>query len=585
MNAFVERLFPFALRGADADIQRRARLALQICFLGIIVGILYVPIHLSHPNYVGAAGSTIGIFTYLGIAFTLTRTGALPLVAHLLGANAILVLLASTLSTGGIQSQALPWLVFSPVIATLIGGKAVGRVWFGVTILTIVILAFMAFNGIEIMPNAVSEPRRLLSLVIAMLVFAIVLFSLISVFETGKEQVLVLLREEQANTERKVDEARAALRQEQETMRRKDSITLEQSQQQEQYLEHSIELILADVEKFSDGDLTIRLTSQRNADKIARLVQGLNTAIEHIGELLQKVRETADSVAQSSTNILSGTEQMTQSAAEQSRKATEANAIMSDLASQIQQGAREARGYAEMAQGTVKSSEEGSMRVRQAIEGMGAISMIVTQSAETIRTLGESSNQIGEIVQVINEIADQTNLLALNAAIEAARAGDQGRGFAVVADEVRKLAERTTKATKEIAAMISRIQNDTKQAVMTIERGTSEVEKGMNLVDEAGRAFTITLENAARGVEAYSKIATTRERHSREINELAQSVEHITAMVSDGVEMTHHIEHSLESLAALARELQHLLNRFILNDSTTKYEISSGSGAGGRYLA
>jgi methyl-accepting chemotaxis protein len=583
MNALVERFFPFALRGADADVQRRARLTLQVSFIGMVIGVLYTPIHLSHPNYVGATSSTLAIFTYLAIVFTFQRTASLPLVAHLLGANILLVVMVTIVSTGGLHSPALPWLVFAPVVSTLIGGKAIGRIWCGTVVLIVLVLAFMEFNGLN-MQSAVPESRRMTTQILAMIFFTIILFIIISVFETGKEQLLRLLREEQASTQAKVEETRAALRQEQETMRRKDHITLEQSQQQEQYLEHSVQDILTNVEKFSNGDLTIRMSSERNADNIAHLTSGLNTAIEHISALLLKVRETADAVAESSTNILNGTEQMTHNAAEQSRKASEANAVMSDLATQIQAGAREARGYAEVAQGTVKSSEEGSMRVRQAIEGMGAIAMIVSQSAETIRTLGESSNQIGEIVQVINEIADQTNLLALNAAIEAARAGDQGRGFAVVADEVRKLAERTTKATKEIATMINRIQHDTKQAVMTIERGTSEVERGMGLVDDAGRAFTVTTENASRGIEAYSQIASTRERHSREINELAQSVEHITSMVSEGVEMTHHIEHSLESLAALAQELQHLLSRFVFTDSDVKGQISSGS-AGGRYLA
>jgi methyl-accepting chemotaxis protein len=582
MNAFVEFFFPLLLKGADSDMRRRARLALQICFLGIIVSILYIPIHLSHPNYVAAAGSTVGIFTYLGIAIVLKKSASLHLTAQLIGANALAIICVSSYTTGGITSQAVPWLTFAPVLSTLIGGTKVGRIWFVGALVVLCIYGIFALNGIVI-PNAIPEERRPLSAFLAILVFAGVMFLLITIFESGKEQVLTLLREEQAGAQRKVEETRAALRQEQETMRRKDNIMLEQSQQQERYLENSVEQILVGVERFSRGDLTTRINAGTGKDNIARLAEGINVAIVNIGELLHKVRSTADAVAHSGATILAGTERMTFSASEQSRKATGANNIMAELAAQIRQGAKDARGYAEVAKGTVTSSEEGSMRVQQAVEGMGAISLIVTQAAATIRTLGDSSNQIGEIVQVINEIADQTNLLALNAAIEAARAGDQGRGFAVVADEVRKLAERTTGATKEIATMITRIQNDTKQAVVTIERGTSEVERGMNIVNDAGKAFQTTSENALRGVEAYGQIADTRERHAHEITSLAESVDDITMMISDSVQMTHEIEHSLESLAAQARELQHLLSRFELDQSNIKSQILSGSAE--RYLA
>ncbi len=586
MNAFVEFFFPLLLRGSDGDIQRRARLALQICFLGIIVSIVYVPIHLSHPNYISAVSSAIGILTYPLIAYLLKRTASLSLAGHLLGANAFIILITTILTTGGMKSQAIAWLAFAPTLSMLVGGKSIGKVWFYVCLVVLVVLSGLLLNGIEL-PHAVPPERRTLSLVLAILSFFIILFVIINVFENGKEQVLSRLQEEQAGTQRKVDETRAALRHEQETMRKKDSIMLEQSQQQERYLENSVEQILVGVERFSQGDLTTRINAGMGKDNIARLAEGINMAIVNIGALMHKVRATADAVAGSGASILSGTERMTFSAAEQSRKATDANGVMSDLAEQIRQGAKDARGYAEVAQGTVKSSQDGAKRVQQAVEGMGAISLIVTQAAETIRTLGDSSHQIGEIVQVINEIADQTNLLALNAAIEAARAGEQGRGFAVVADEVRKLAERTTKATKEIAAMISRIQNDTKQAVVTIERGTSEVEKGVDLVSEAGQAFRVTSENAMRGVEAYGQIADTRERHAREMTELANSVEHITSMIADGVEMTHEIEHSLESLAAQARELQHLLGRFELDESNIKAQILGGGGdlETTRYLA
>jgi methyl-accepting chemotaxis protein len=257
-------------------------------------------------------------------------------------------------------------------------------------------------------------------------------------------------------------------------------------------------------------------------------------------------------------------------AAEQARKAAAATERITELTEQMQRGASAARDFANMAQGTVKSSQDGSQRIQEAIAGMGSIAFVVAQSADTIRTLGESSNQIGEIVQVINEIADQTNLLALNAAIEAARAGDQGRGFAVVADEVRKLAERTTKATKEIETMIKRIQSDTQQAVVIIGRGTGEVERGTRLVEEAGEAFMITRDNAAKGAEAYESIASGIETRASAFHGVAETVKSTVGSIESTVEMTHYIEISLESLSGLVRDLQALLRQFSIDDAPQK---------------
>ena len=131
---------------------------------------------------------------------------------------------------------------------------------------------------------------------------------------------------------------------------------------------------------------------------------------------------------------------------------------------------------------------------------------------KTVQELGKNSDQIGEIIQVIDDIADQTNLLALNAAIEAARAGEQGRGFAVVADEVRKLAERTTKATKEIAVMIKKIQNDTNGAVLSIMQGTQEVEKGKELANKAGDSLKQIIIGAGEVVDMATQVARCKRR-------------------------------------------------------------------------
>jgi len=183
---------------------------------------------------------------------------------------------------------------------------------------------------------------------------------------------------------------------------------------------------------------------------------------------------------------------------------------------------------------------------------MQQVSEAVVQAATIITTLGRSSDQIGAIVRVIEDIADQTNLLALNAAIEAARAGEQGRGFAVVADEVRKLAERTTKATKEIGDMIRQIQQDTKSAVASMDEGTNQVGHGVELANKTGEAlFQIhSMINSTAGM--IQQIASAAEEQSNATRQIAGDLEAMsqtTRQTSSGIADSAQACHELSTLA------------------------------------
>jgi methyl-accepting chemotaxis protein len=568
MNAIVERFFPEALRNADFDTQRRARLILHLAFICAIASGGYVPVYLAFSNSPAAIAASIASVIFLLTAFVFRSTGSISLVGHSLCATALAIIGIGDVTTGALYSPAAVWFVLVFLLAVLTMGNRQGRIWLVIVLMVAGVLSVLEINGTAL-PNFLAPDKRVWLWTISLISFSLIIFAIISVFESGKQQLLLLLHQEQDSIKGKVREAREELQREQAIAHAKDQKMLATAQEQQHYLESSVSQILQGVEQFSQGNLTVRLQSLDAAkrDEIARLTDGLNEAIANVRDLMRKVRETADSTAQSSNEILSATEKMAFTAAEQARKASAVTERITELTEQMQRGASSARGFANMAQGTVKSSQDGSQRIQEAITGMGSIAFVVAQSAETIRTLGESSNQIGEIVQVINEIADQTNLLALNAAIEAARAGDQGRGFAVVADEVRKLAERTTKATKEIATMIKRIQNDTQQAVVIIGRGTGEVERGTRLVEEAGEAFMITRDNAAKGAEAYESIASGIETRATAFNSVVETVKSTVGSMESTVEMTHHIEHSLESLSGLVRDLQALLRQFAIDDA------------------
>ena len=184
------------------------------------------------------------------------------------------------------------------------------------------------------------------------------------------------------------------------------------------------------------------------------------------------------------------------------------------------------------------------------------------ESTEVVQHLSTSSEQIGDIVRVIDEIADQTNLLALNAAIEAARAGEQGKGFAVVADEVRKLAERTSVATQEISEKIKRVQVDTSNAVKAMNTGTSRVKEGISLAREAGDALDEVVESAASGAGMVVQIAAAVEEQSATSATISQSIETVSGAAHESARNIKDISENVEHLVQSTNALQMLLSEF-----------------------
>jgi methyl-accepting chemotaxis protein len=207
--------------------------------------------------------------------------------------------------------------------------------------------------------------------------------------------------------------------------------------------------------------------------------------------------------------------------------------------------------------------------VAQTLNKIEEIAAVVSSSSATVARLGESSAQIGEIVSVINEIADQTNLLALNAAIEAARAGEQGRGFSVVADEVRKLAERTSKATKEISAMIKNIQTEAQAAVQAMNVGATEAAKGKDLAGAAERALSEIVQSSNEVASVVNEIAKASREQSFTSQTLAKNID-------DMAGITTNTEQGAASIALLATELYSLMERLLdlMRKFKTNYRLS-----------
>jgi methyl-accepting chemotaxis protein len=332
----------------------------------------------------------------------------------------------------------------------------------------------------------------------------------------------------------------------------------------------------------SSGDLTVRVRGEYKGDFLL-IKDSVNQLGESFDRALGNVAEAVSATASASSEISSSTEQMAAGSEEQTQQAAEVAGAVEQMSKTILETTRNAGEAASIAKQAGAKALEGGEIIKQTIEGMNRIAEVVTTSATTVQALGQSSDQIGEIVQVIDDIADQTNLLALNAAIEAARAGEQGRGFAVVADEVRKLAERTTKATKEIAKMIKQIQKDTAEAVSSMNKGKEQVEAGKLMADRSGASLKEIIIGAEQVVGVVLQVAAASEEQSSASEQISKNIEAISSVTHESAAGTQQIARAAEDLNRLTTNLQELLTQFTVSDKVQV--VSSQPAHAGRALA
>lgn len=363
------------------------------------------------------------------------------------------------------------------------------------------------------------------------------------------------------NIKKTLDEVRIAGDEARTAMHKAKNLQAE-SEAQGHYLSRSVETILQQINRFAEGYLVIHLESERTDDDIALLYQGFSTAAHNICTMVVQVSEAVETTASATAQIAASIEEMSTGAAQQSEQASNVAAAVLEMTSNIIQSNKAMSLAVQKANLAEERAKSGGDVVVQTIEGMNKIAEVVQKSATTVMELGKSSEEIGEIVQVINDIADQTNLLALNAAIEAARAGEQGRGFAVVADEVRKLAERTAEATKQIGSMIKRIQRETSGAVSAMKLGTDEVENGKLLADKAGNSLKeiITISNDVQTIiSQLAGASAEQETTSEDISRNIQNISNVAIETNRAIEQ---VAHATDDLARLTMILQELLAKF-----------------------
>ena len=307
--------------------------------------------------------------------------------------------------------------------------------------------------------------------------------------------------------------------------------------------------------RLAQGDLTTQIEVTGN-DETSQLLEAMKNMTNSLRNIISEVKTAATNVASASHQLSASSEQMSKGAGQQAEKASQVATASEEMSQTVFDIAKNTSNIETSATKTAKLAKEGKDVVGKSVEEVEAIAKTIDDSSRLIKSLGERSTQIGEIISVINEIADQTNLLALNAAIEAARAGEVGMGFAVVADEVKKLAERTANSTSEIGGMINSIQEEVKQVVLSMESVTRQVSTGVELSAQAGNVLGDIVVSVDELHTMVQQIASATEEMAATSEEISKDIESIAAVSRDTSTSSDHIAYASQEMSRLAINLE-----------------------------
>ncbi|MEZ1319560.1 methyl-accepting chemotaxis protein [Pseudomonas fluorescens] len=326
--------------------------------------------------------------------------------------------------------------------------------------------------------------------------------------------------------------------------------------------QNAIMRLLDEIEDLADGDLTV--TASVTEDFTGTIADSINYSVDQLRDLVATINLTAGQVAAAVQETQATAIHLAQASEHQAQQISEASTAINDMAHSIDQVSANAAESSAVAERSVEIANKGNEVVHNTIHGMDNIREQIQDTAKRIKRLGESSQEIGDIVSLIDDIADQTNILALNAAIQASMAGDAGRGFAVVADEVQRLAERSSAATRQIETLVRAIQADTNEAVISMEQTTTEVVRGARLAQDAGVALE-EIEGVSKTlaalIQSISNAAQQQTSSAGQISLTMNVIQQITTQTSSGSSAT---AESIGNLAKMASQLRRSVSGFTL---------------------
>jgi twitching motility protein PilJ len=318
--------------------------------------------------------------------------------------------------------------------------------------------------------------------------------------------------------------------------------------------------LLDEMEVLKRGDLTVR--AKVTEDVTGAIADAINSTIEELRRLVTGINSAAQQVTSATAEAQSISGQLLQAAQKQANEIQGTGQSVAEMTVSMHQVSKSAGDSAAVAKTSLAAAEKGSQAVQNAIRGMNDIREQIQETSKRIKRLGESSQEIGEIVQLISDITEQTNVLALNAAIQAASAGEAGRGFTVVAEEVQRLAERSGEATRHIGAIVKSIQRDTQDAVEAMERSTRGVVDGTKTADEAGDALRDIEQISTRLAELIGAISNSTQQHAGAAAKVAANMKAILAITQLTTEGTKKTAASSQRLTALADGLKSSVSNF-----------------------
>ncbi|MNJ15810.1 Methyl-accepting chemotaxis protein McpB [compost metagenome] len=326
--------------------------------------------------------------------------------------------------------------------------------------------------------------------------------------------------------------------------------------------QQAIMRLLDEIEDLADGDLTV--TVSVTEDFTGAIADSINYSIDQLRDLVATINLSAEEVAAAVQDTQNTARQLAKASEHQAQQISDASVAVGDMAESIDRVSTHAYESAKVAERSVAIANKGNEVVHNTINGMDNIREQIQDTAKRIKRLGESSQEIGDIVSLIDDIADQTNILALNAAIQASLAGEAGRGFAVVADEVQRLAERSSSATRQIEALVRTIQADTNEAVISMEQTTAEVVRGARLAQDAGVALAEiegVSQTLADLIHSISDAAQLQTSSAGQISHTMAVIQQITSQTSAGSTAT---AESIGNLARMASEMRRSVSGFTL---------------------
>jgi len=326
------------------------------------------------------------------------------------------------------------------------------------------------------------------------------------------------------------------------------------SEQENKRNQEAILRLLNEMGNLADGDLTVQASVTE--DVTGAIADSINFTIEELRTLVKGINNATDQVAKATTDAQAISHRLFEASQRQNKEIQQASGSVLQMAQSINEVSQSAAQSARVAQQSLAAAEKGGQAVQNQIAGMNEIRTQIQDTAKRIKRLGESSLEIGEIVELISDITEQTNVLALNAAIQAASAGEAGRGFTVVAEEVQRLAERSGEATKQIDAIVKTIQADTQDAVAAMEKSTVGVVEGTKLSDAAGQALDEIRRVSRELAELIGGISAQTQRQSASVSEVTRGMQGILKITEETTEGTKQTNVSISQLTKLAAELR-----------------------------